>query len=138
MLPDFEVKKEGTNKSFLRWASYATALLGVLAFWGGGGMLMAALRYPSEYDWRYMPVSNLLSPSRNPTGYLWASMGIVLCGLCGLCWAAVLAQRWNLEGARIPAKRNQGSSVRKLLHDLCRCAAPVAAPDTKSYQVLIR
>lgn len=81
------------DKSFLRRAFCATAPLGVLAFWGG--MLMAARRYPSEYDWRYMPVSNLLSPGRDPAGYLWASTGIVLCSLCGLCWAAVLAQRWN-------------------------------------------
>ena len=55
---------------------------------------MAALRYPSEYDWRYMPLSNLFSASRNPAGYLWASMGIVLCSLCELCWVAIFAQSW--------------------------------------------
>ncbi len=58
---------------------------------------MAARRYPSEYDWRYMPLSNLLSPSRNPTGYLWGATGIVLCSLCGLFWTAVLARRWKQE-----------------------------------------
>jgi hypothetical protein len=61
-------------------------------------MLLAARRYPSEYDWRYLSVSNFASPDRNPAGYLWASAGIVLCGLCGLCWVSVLAQRWNHEG----------------------------------------
>ena len=64
----------------------------MLVFWAG--VLIAARRYPSEYDWRYMPVSNLLSAGRNPAGHLWASMGIVLCSLFGLCWAAILAQRW--------------------------------------------
>jgi hypothetical protein len=69
----------------------------VLAFWAG--MWMAARRYPSEYDWRYMTLSSLLSPARNPTGHLWASAGVVLCGLGGMRWAAVLAQRRNHDGA---------------------------------------
>ncbi len=97
MSPFFEAKKEIPDKPFLRLASCATTILGVLAFWGG--MLVAARRYPSEYDWRYMPVSNLVSPDHNPAGYLWASAGIVLCSLCGLCWLAVLSQRQNHEGA---------------------------------------
>jgi hypothetical protein len=97
MSPVFKVKKENPDKSFLRRASWATAPLGVLVFWGG--MLMAARRYPSGYEWQYMPVSNLLSPDRNPAGYLWASAGILLSSLCGLCWTAVLVRRWNHEGA---------------------------------------
>jgi hypothetical protein len=83
---------EWKGLAFVKKASWATAPLGVLAFWGG--ILIAARRYPSEYDWRYMPVSDLLSATRNPAGYLWASTGIVLCSLCVLCWAAILAQRW--------------------------------------------
>lgn len=95
MSPVFEFKKKISDKPFLRRASCVTAPLGVLAFWCG--MLMAARRYPSEYDWRYMPVSNLLSLGRNPSGYLWASAGVVICGLCGLFWASVLARLWKLE-----------------------------------------
>ncbi len=91
----FDVKKEIPGKSFVRRASCAAAPLGVFAFWGG--MLMAARRYPSEYDWRYMTLSNLISPSDNPTGYLWGAAGIVLCSLCGLFWTAVLARRWRHE-----------------------------------------
>ena len=91
MSPVFEVRKEIPDKSFLRWASGAAAPLGVLAFWCG--LSMAARRYPSQYDWRYMTVSKLVSPDRNPAGYLWASAGIVLCGLCGLYWVAILARR---------------------------------------------
>lgn len=60
---------------------------------------MAARRYPSEYDWRYMTLSSLTSPARNPAGHLWASAGFVLCGLCGLHWTAVLARQWNRDGA---------------------------------------
>ncbi len=96
MAPVLEVKKEIPDKSLLRWASCAMAPLGVLAFWGG--MLMAARRYPSGYDWRYMPVSHLLTPGRDPGGHLWATGGVVLCSLCGLCWATILARRWNLAG----------------------------------------
>jgi hypothetical protein len=65
----------------------------VLAFWFGG--LMAMWRYPSQYDWRYMPLSNLLSPRRDPAGYLWASAGIAVSGLCGLGWSAALARFWS-------------------------------------------
>lgn len=68
----------------------ATAPVGLLAFWGG--MWMAARRYPSEFDWRYMTISSLVYPDRNPAGHQWASAGIFLCGLCGLCCAALLAR----------------------------------------------
>ena len=69
--------------------AWRTAALGVLAFWLG--MLMAGRSYPSEYDWRYMTISSLVYDDRNPVGYLWARAGIVLCGLAGLYWTAVLA-----------------------------------------------
>jgi hypothetical protein len=52
-------------------------------------MVMAVRQYPSEYDWRYVTISNLVYPDRNPTGYLWASAGILLGGLFGLCWVAL-------------------------------------------------
>ena len=112
-----EVKKKISNKSFLRRVSCVVAPLGVLAFWGG--MLMAARRYPSEYDWRYMTVSSLFSPGRDPGGYLWASGGAVLGGLFGLCWAAVLAQR-NHEGA---GDRPGGIWALRLGHFCMVCSA---------------
>ncbi len=64
------------------------APLGLLAFWAG--LWIAARRYPAEYDWRYMSISNLLYPDRNPDGYQWAWGGLLLCALGGLCWTAVL------------------------------------------------
>ena len=73
-----------------------TASLGVLAFWGG--MLMAGRRYPSEYDWRYITISSLVYGDRNPSGYLWARAGIVLCGLAGLYWTTVLARQGRQPG----------------------------------------
>jgi len=97
MPPSFEVKKEIPDTSFLQRASCAPAFLGVLAFWGG--MVMAARHYPSEYDWRWMPVSNLLSSTRDLAGYLWAATGAVLCGLGGLYWTASVVRRWKHEGA---------------------------------------
>ncbi len=94
MTPVSENKKKIPVKSFLRKASCATAPLGVFAFWGG---MLRAARYTPGYDWRYMPLSDLLSPSRSPSGYLWGATGIVLCGICGLFWTAILARRWKHE-----------------------------------------
>ena len=76
---------------FAPQALYATACLGVLAFWGG--MSMAGRSYPSEYDWRYMTMSSLVYSDRNPHGYLWARGGIVLCGLAGLYWTTVVIHK---------------------------------------------
>jgi hypothetical protein len=97
MSPFLAIKKEIRDKSFLQRVSCAMASVVVLAFWVG--MLMAAWRYPSEYDWRYMTVSDLVSADHNPAGYLWASVGIVLSSLCGLCWTTVLTLRRNHESA---------------------------------------
>jgi hypothetical protein len=69
----------------------AAAPVGIVAFWGG--LWMAARRYPSEYDWRYMTISSLVYPDRNPDGYWWAWGGIALCGLGGLCWVAGLVRK---------------------------------------------
>lgn len=63
-------------------------LLGVLAFWCG--LWIAARRYPSEYDWRYITISRLGYADRNPGGYRWAWTGLLLCALGGLCWSTVL------------------------------------------------
>jgi hypothetical protein len=78
-------------QAFSRQAFYAAAPLGVLAFWCG--LWIAGERYPSEYDWRYMTISSLLYPDRNPDGYRWAWGGVALCGLGGLCW--ISGRFWN-------------------------------------------
>ncbi len=79
----------------------AAALLGVLTFWCG--LWMAARRYPSEYDWRFITISRLGYADRNPDGYRWAWGGLMLCGLGGLCWTAVLLRDWRRNGtARRP------------------------------------
>lgn len=82
-----------------RKAACAPAILGAIAFWAG--MFMAGVRYPDEFDWRYMTISSLTSPARNPTGHLWASGGLLLCFLCGLLWLTRLARNWNHNGAGI-------------------------------------
>jgi len=74
----------------------AAALLGVLTFWCG--LWMAARRYPSEYDWRFITISRLGYADRNPDGYRWAWGGLMLCGLGGLCWTAVLLRDWRRHG----------------------------------------
>jgi len=74
----------------------AAALLGVLTFWCG--LWMAARRYPSEYDWRFITISRLGYADRNPDGYRWAWGGLMLCGLGGLCWTAVLLRDWRRDG----------------------------------------
>ena len=74
----------------------AAALLGVLTFWCG--LWMAARRYPSEYDWRFITISRLGYADRNPDGYRWAWGGLMLCGLGGLCWTAILLRNGRRDG----------------------------------------
>jgi hypothetical protein len=77
------------------------ALIGLLAFWAG--LLIAARKYPSEYDWRYMTISTLVYPERNPDGYRWAWIGLTLCGLGGLGWTPMLLRDWRHQaGGRRP------------------------------------
>jgi len=82
----------GYMNSVMRPAPFI-ALLGVLVFWAG--IVVAERRYPAEFDWRYMTLSTLLSPRRNPAGYVWAASGLVLSSLSALCWAMALAWRWE-------------------------------------------
>jgi hypothetical protein len=81
----------------LRWGSCAIVVLGLVVFWGG--LVIAAGCYPAEYNWRYMTLTGLLSSEHNPAGHLWASGGIALCGLCGLCWTQLLGRQRRREGA---------------------------------------
>jgi hypothetical protein len=65
-----------------RWIASVSMPIGVLAFWLG--MSVAVLRFPSEYDWRYLTLSQLLYPERNPQGHLWASAALCACAFGGL------------------------------------------------------
>ncbi|MBS0580707.1 MAG: hypothetical protein JSR36_15730 [Proteobacteria bacterium] len=96
----------------------AISLLGVVAFWMG--LLMAGHLYPSEYDWRYMTMSNLVYPERNPAGHLWASGGIVLCGLSGLYWTTALLRRAHQAGER--SSRVGTSALRVGFFSMACCA----------------
>jgi hypothetical protein len=104
--------------AFMRKARWAVTPVGVLAFWGG--VLMAASRYPSKYDWRYIPLSRLFSAHDDPAGHLWAAAGMVLCGVC-LSWWVLLAQRWT------NVHSNHSIGLRALLF-ASFCMACVAIP----------
>src|SRR5215470_8743582 len=78
---------------FVRYASSTAVTLGTLVFWVG--MTVAKRSFPSEYDWRYMTISSLVYAQRNPSGFLWARGGILLCGIAGLYWTARLLRRWK-------------------------------------------
>jgi hypothetical protein len=71
--------------------------LGALAFWLC--MLLAAWRFPSDYDWRYTTTSQLIYPERNPAGHLWASSALMACAGAGLIW--VWAVRGSLHLRRL-------------------------------------
>jgi hypothetical protein len=81
-----------------RRGAAAVSSLGVLAFWCG--MVLAARRFPSEYDWRYITISTLVYPDRNPAGWLWARAGLVLCGLAGLWWTLALRNESRMRPGR--------------------------------------
>jgi hypothetical protein len=77
------------------WRRVATGLpvrlvlpAGVIALWGG--LYEAMCRFPSEFDWRYMTLSRLLSPRDNPAGYHWAVAAIEGCGLAIALWSSLL------------------------------------------------
>jgi hypothetical protein len=73
-----------------RPTSSRPVLFGLLAYWTG--MLVAARNYPGGYDWPYTTISSLVYAERNPTGFLWARIGMVLCGMLGLYWTARLGR----------------------------------------------
>jgi len=75
--------------------------LGVFAFWVC--MVAAATRFPSEYDWRYMTISVLIYPERNPAGHLWASAALTACAVGGLLGIAVLSRKERTPGLYILA-----------------------------------
>jgi hypothetical protein len=83
-----------------RLALRISASIGVLAFWCG--MWMAERLYPSEYDWRYITMSSLVYPDRNPRGYLWAWTGVGLCALAGLYWTGLRIARSRQSGRHAP------------------------------------
>ena len=100
----FNVRPKSRPINASRSATTAMALFGLplfslLAFWGC--ILMAAHLYPSEYDWRYMPLSNLFAAVRNPAGHIWAAAGIVASGLCGLTWSVLLPAAQRPAGLRV-------------------------------------
>ncbi len=75
--------------------------LGLLGFWAG--LWAASRRFPSEYDGRYMTISSLLYPDRDPGGYVWAWGGVALCALGGLCWVVVLLATNRVSESRSPS-----------------------------------
>ncbi|MBV8910858.1 MAG: hypothetical protein JOZ89_08865 [Gammaproteobacteria bacterium] len=87
-----------------------SASTGVLAFWCG--MWIAAERYPSEYDWRYITISSLVYPDRNPGGYLWAWAGVALCALAGLYWTGVRIRQGEHTAAASPAGEREAGPTR--------------------------
>jgi hypothetical protein len=88
MLHRTEQPENSNAAPLMRPALFIISLLCVVLFWGG--ILIAKWLYPAEFDWRYMTLSTLLSPRRNPDGHLWAAGGVVLSSLCALCWAVAL------------------------------------------------
>jgi len=96
------VQREKTNVApFMRPAPFFISLSGVLLFWGG--IVIAKRLYPGEFDWRYMTLSTLLSPRRNPDGYFWAAGGIVLSSVCALGWAVALRSGPNESKSQRPS-----------------------------------
>jgi hypothetical protein len=77
------------------------ATVGLIGFWSG--LYFASRRYPSEYDWRYMTISSLLYPDRDPLGYRWAWCGLIACAMGGLCWVSVLVRgsEWQIKRMRL-------------------------------------
>jgi len=76
----------------------AAMLVGLLGFWLG--LAIACWRFPGEYDWRYMTVSNLFSAKHNPTGYLYGAAGVVICGVLGTFAVVIGFRQPQMSGWR--------------------------------------
>jgi hypothetical protein len=110
-------------KAFTRQAACASTPLGVLAFWSG--LWMAGHRYPVGFDWRYMTLSSLVYPDRNPHGYQWAWGGLTVCALGGLYWAALLTRDWPCE---VHGRRPAGIWALAFGYLCMACCALLAGP----------
>jgi hypothetical protein len=84
-----------------RFTLSASMPMGVLAFWVC--MSIAAVHFPSDYDWRYMTTSVLLYPERNPAGHWWASTALVACASAGLIWVWALRETRRFAGLYVLA-----------------------------------
>ena len=77
----------------------ASMPIGVLAFWVC--MSMAVLRFPDHYDWRYVTISQLIYPERNPAGHVWASIALAACAAAGLIWVCLLPSPHRFPGVQV-------------------------------------
>jgi hypothetical protein len=116
----------------VQWRSPAPIVLGIVLFWAGIGL--AALSYPAEFDWRFVTVSSLIYPDRNPAGHGWASAGVVSCGLLGSAWSLARRRR-----GVAPAPRRSG--IRALTVGFLTMAFAGALPERliwvpKAHEVL--
>jgi hypothetical protein len=86
---------------------YSAAILPAAAGLLWTGLLMAAYRFPTEFDWRYMTVSVLLSPKDNPSVRHWAAAGVGFCGLAILVWTFAVG-RSGTRGSSAHSTRPHG------------------------------
>ena len=98
------------------------APLAILAFWSG--MAVAAYAYPAGYDWRYQTISVLLYSDQNPHGYVWAWVGLELCGLAGIAWTAELRRRLDLAIATARKIANTTAIAPPVSAELLTAARP--------------
>lgn len=56
-------------------------LLPLLLCFFFGGIFLSNLWYPTEYDWRYLTISELMNPLLNSDGQYFLSIAIILCGI---------------------------------------------------------
>jgi len=95
---DRKVTQDRFGRRIAKLTTCALLPVGLLAFWTG--IIIAARRYPTSYDWQYSTVSNLFSPRRDPAGHVSASAGVLVCSLCMLVWASFAGRSWHRNGWR--------------------------------------
>lgn len=50
----------------------------------GISLLISGLLFPTVFDWRYMVISDLMSSTENSQGFLYASIGVAVCGILAI------------------------------------------------------
>jgi len=71
----------------------AAVVLGMGAFWICN--LISIRLFPTEFDWRYIPLTTLLSPQDNPGGAAWSKAAVALCGISVVIWSIGLVRGWT-------------------------------------------
>ncbi len=76
------------KKAMLRLVPVIVAIM-------AGALFVSNLLFPTVYDWRYMVISDLMSQTDNPLGYIIASLGMSIAGILMIPFLGYYQRRYG-------------------------------------------